>query len=244
MSSDDYNRLRTIFSDARISVMTDEEIEKYLSADLENAVTSSIYYKGVSRNNDSYTWTEVNEDEFNDGNEISPFSAIYQTNYKKVSLSAIPLSTGQYYFSLTASWKVVPVVRSFDVIAMRFRNVALLSDSTSGMQVYKKTGNTNYSYVNYSPNGTNTLHQNNGFGTSMNIVDDNISYLECNINATGQISGSDPRVFGSYQHAVNNVTLAQSQQYTISSAGYGNVINFTEAVQNKYDAMNGVDIDI
>ena len=34
-------------------------------------------------------------------------------------------------------------------------------------------------------------------------------------------SGINPYVWGNYQHAVENVTLAQSQKYNITSAGYG-----------------------
>ena len=48
-------------------------------------------------------------------------------------------------------------------------------------------------------------------------------------------------VYASYQHAVtNNITLAESQKYTLSSSGLGNVINFTSSTtRKKYDGMAG-----
>lgn len=239
---EEYERLRNVFSDARISVMTDEEVEKYLEYDLENASTETVYYKGVSKNNESYTWTEVSEEEYNTGDiSVSPDGTYYATTYKEECLSVVQSSsTGIYTFALRATWRYIPTVRSFDVIAFRFRNIAIYEGTQSGTQIYKKSGASSYSYVAYSPYGTNISKQEQGFGISMNIVDDDITALECSIEADGLASGSAPYVFGNYQHATKTVTLAQSQSYTISAAGYGNVINFAESIASKYDGMSGV----
>lgn len=247
ISDEEYNRLKLVFSDAKISTMSEEEKINYLTKyNLENAITSSVYFKGVSNNNnnDSYTWTEITKEEYEQEKEIAPYSNYYSTNYKEESLVALPFqSNSKYYtFTLYANWFAMPAIRSYDVIAMRFYNVALISDTQNGMQKYRKKGASSHSSVDYSPNGTNISKQDAGFGISMNLVDDSIDYLHLEINCEGVVSGTNPHVYGAYQHAVSNVTLAQSKSYTISGAGYGNVINFSTSVQNKYDGMRGVDI--
>jgi len=177
ISSEDYNRLRLVFSEARISTMTEEEIEKYLELDLENVEQSKVYYKGVSRNNESYTWTEVTEDEYNN-EESEPYSLTVTTNYKTFKLSTISSNDGDFhYLNLQTNWKVAPAVRSFDVIGFCFYNLAIYDGSQKGLQIYKKVGSSSYDTITYSPNGRNISKQDDGFGISMNLVDDDISSL-------------------------------------------------------------------
>lgn len=241
LSTEDYARLRNVFSEGYISTMTQEEIDKYLEYDLENAKSDSIYYKGVSYNNGSYKWTEVSKDEYDSESDIEPLSTYISTQYKEVSITyAYNDFADEYTFYLTANWKYMPAVRSYDVIAFRFRNVAIINGSQGGAQIFKRIGENYYDAVSYSPNGTNIQKLDQGFGISMNLVDDDINSLELNLHADGIKSGSSPYVWGNYQHAVTNVTLAQSKQYNISSAGYGNVLNFTTDMENKYDGMGGV----
>lgn len=242
LSTDEYIRLRSVFSDARISIMTDEQIKKYLAMDLENAKTSTAYYKGVSLNpdNDSYTWTEITEEEYNLADEVTEASTYYETNYKKLNLAAVPLGNDRYSLTINAIWKSAPAIRSYDVIGTRFWNVALLKGSQTGTQVYKKTGDSNYSYVDYAPTSSHISIQDQGFGISMNLVNDDIKYLELILDAETLLYSSYGQIWGSYQHAASNVTFAQSQNYTISAAGYGGVINFAQELSLKYDGMKGV----
>lgn len=242
ISDEDYSRLRNAFSAARISVMTEEEINEYLEYDLENAESTSIYYKGTSVNNGSYTWTQVSKEEYDNASNIMPRDKTkVSTNYKELKLTTmLTASNDVYYFSLTNVWKYIPTVRSFDVIAFRFLNIAMLENSQSGNQVYRKENASTYNNIGYSPNGTNISNQSAGFGISMNLVDDDIEELELSINALGMKATSNAIIYGSYQHAIQYVTLAQSKEYTISAAGYGHVINFSVAQQNKYDNMDGV----
>ena len=55
---------------------------------------------------------------------------------------------------------------------------------------------------------------------------------------------TNAKVYGAYRHAQGNLTLAQSQKYTIDSSGYGGVIKFDNSVKNYYDAMSGVYISV
>ena len=85
------------------------------------------------------------------------------------------------------------------------------------------------------------VNNSNGFGISMNLVDAG-SIFECSITATVTATTEWATMYGSYQHAATDVTLAQSKSYVISHNGYGKVINFATAVQNYYDGMQGVSI--
>lgn len=51
-------------------------------------------------------------------------------------------------------------------------------------------------------------------------------------------------VYGSYQHATANISLANSKKYTISRTGYGGVFLFNSPVRSYYDAMGGVNISV
>ena len=235
----DYNRLRNVFSDAHISTMSEEEKEKYLTFDLEKTQKVENYYKGTSNyNNDSYTWTQISKEEYDKPSAV-PASVTYSENYKKITLSSTPAGE-YYYFSASAEWKYMPTVRSYDVIAMRYNNVALIKDTISGVQFFKQIGKDYYETAEYAYDGANTNLQKLGFGISMNLVNNDINSLELNISALGMVSGSNPQVWADYQHAIRDVTQAQSKSYTISAAGYGNVINFIPSIENYYDGMYGV----
>ena len=77
----------------------------------------------------------------------------------------------------------------------------------------------------------------------MNLVDA-ASGFTCEIEAIVTATTKWATVYGSYQHAMTAVTLAKSKSYTISHNGYGKVINFATAVQNDYDNMQGVSIEL
>lgn len=241
LNDEDYARLNKVFSEASINAMTQEEVDKYLAADLENAKSETTYYKGVSHGNESYTWYEISKDEYdNSDSEIQPHATYIATEYKEVRISVIEGYDDVHIFDLYAKWKKMPAARSYDVIAFRFRNVALINGTQKGRQYYKKTGSAVYDHITYTSSSGNMKKTSQGFGVSMNLVDNSINALELELTCEGVPSGINPYVWGNYQHAVENVTLAQSQNYNISSAGYGNVINFDLSVEDHYDGMGGV----
>lgn len=138
-------------------------------------------------------------------------------------------------------WLITPRVKSYDVIGMRVDDATIVAGTQKGMQVYTTNGVTDT--VNYSYQGTNMVLSSNGFGISMNLVDA-ASEFTCELEAMTQSTSQWATVYGSYQHAMTAVTLAKSKSYTISHNGYGKVINFATAVQNDYDNMQGVSIEL
>lgn len=240
-TEEDYNKLRSIFSDARISLMSDEE--KAIYTDNEVTVDKKLY-KGTLTVNNTYTYEEIDPslaDDIAANSQISTYDAFYQTTYKQISFIDAALSNNVHQLTVYTQWLITPVTQSYDVTAMRVEDAYIVEGTQTGLQVYKKNGVVGS--VNYSPNGTNIRKEDDGFGISMNLVNNATSYetdISANVVATSQYA----KAYGTYQHAVTDVSLDESQSYTISHNGFGDVVNFATGVQNLYDRMNGVSISL
>ena len=209
------------------------EIEQKLYYELCNIY--SVGYVEFLTNEEFVNLTEndlssVVKEEYSDGNLNNlylPNGSYYSTGSKSVSL----IKNGNY-ITLLGSWKVVPNTKSYDVIAVRLSGVSL-NGSYTFKQSYVYGGNYNIVY-----NGNNQTFS-NGFGSSALLQ--NGSNQEYSL--TFKVSGSGT-VYGSYQHAVSSVSLNQSKNYTISSAGLGGVVNFASSVSGYYDGMTGVNLSV
>lgn len=241
LTDSEYARLKLVFSDLRIATMSDEDASRYLSYDLENTKKVNKYYR-VTKTTNGTTTTEVSEEEATNATENTPTTraTYHETTYKNIQISAAKSGTNTYFMVLDTLWLKSPYIKSYNVIAIRTDDATVVEGTQRGIQAYIYS-NGNVGYVNYSNGGTNMVKADNGFGISMNLVDDANTY-ECTIETTVTATTEWATVYGSYQHAATNVTLAQSKSYTISHNGYGKVINFATAVQNDYDGMQGVSI--
>ena len=248
ITPEDYLNLRMLFSEGRVATMTDEEKEYYLeNYDFENIITAQKYYKVVETTNGTTT-TEVSELEatlgaFQINNHLGnlPAATYHNTLYKHLEISASHLYNNAYEVYLYNEWLVTPATKSYDVIGIRTYDGTVQTDSQIGTQTYWANGS--YSYINYSATGTNIVKENNGYGISMNLVDSG-SYFALDTTSVVYATSPYSEVYGSYQHAITNVTLDQSQSYSISHNGYGGVFNFATEVQDYYDQMGGVNITL
>lgn len=242
LTDEEYDRLRNVFSDTRISLMSNEDAARYLSYDLEHTNKVSKYYRVTETTNGTIT-TEVSKEEATNAanNNISTMATYHTTSYKNIEISTTHVSGNKYLVYLVNLWLITPKVKSYDVIAMRTEDATISNGTQDGTQVYKTNGVSNM--ISYSYQGTNMVLSSNGFGISMNLVDA-ASEFACDIQAVVTATSQWATVYGSYQHAMTAVTLAQSKSYTISHNGYGKVINFATAVQNDYDNMQGVSISL
>lgn len=242
LTNEEYSRLKIIFSDARISTMSDEDAQRYLSYDLENSNIVSKYYRVTETANGTVsaevTKTEAEEASQATNNNVTR-GASYRTTYKNIQISATQLEGNGYFVRFYTNWLLTPHVKSYDVNAIRVDDAIIREGSQGGRQTYGSYGN--YSLVEYSNTGTNIVKKTNGFGISMNLVDAATEF-QLEIEAIVTSTSKWATVYASYQHAASNVTLAQSKSYNISHNGYGEVINFATAVENYYDGMQGVSI--
>ena len=244
ISEEEYENFLKVHTPEYIMTMTQEKYEKLKSFDFNNIKADSIYVK--STYNDALKLTtqeEITEEEFNNF-DIMPILNSDGVAGESVAKSlSMYLLGGDYwnYVLLGVAWKGIPKVRSFDVIGFYGDSFEFRNGSQTGEQTYGYNGK--YSTIYYDWNANNTKLFDNGFGISMNIVDNDIDYLtleaECDITPTA----NHGTIFGSYQHATSNITLAKSQKYTLGAGGYGMVFMFDENIAPRYDDMFGLRID-
>lgn len=195
------------------------------------------YYKTVidKINNISNT-KEITQEEYDNVNVISLYSTNHETEYKKITIEDINRE-----IILTVEWKKNPAVRSYDVIALRGVGVTFDYDSIKGIQNYSL--NNNVSKIYYYNTSENVKLFSNGFGVSMNLVNGATNYcLSLSINYFKDINNGT--VYGTYQHSQRDISLSQSQRYTISANGYGGVLDFDSSVEDYFDGMGGVSINV
>lgn len=152
----------------------------------------------------------------------------YSTSYK-----GIRLINNSGYVTLMLTWTKIPSIRSYDVLAIRISSGVSISGTPYFRQIYTDGSTSKVSTI-----GTKKSFS-NGYGASylLALGTDLQSCLSFNITGSGT-------VYGAYQHAVENVTLANSTNYTISAAGLGGVIKFASSVEGYYDRMTGVNISV
>lgn len=243
----DYNNILKTHPEGYIMNMSQEQYDYLRRLDYSNIKTETKYLETTTNYNlGTTTERELTESEYNNINEDNVYSINGNTNYiettyKKLTLSVTTPSSTIHGFTMTCNWKIAPAVRSFDVIGVRFHNYEVVGGSQNGMQTYKVNGS--YKYVSYSATGTNIKVLDNGFGISMNVVDDHVTELYMTIDASAaKTSSTSWGIYGSYQHAKENVSLATSKSYTIGGAGLGSVFVWPYNTSIKYDGMNGVGV--
>ena len=175
---------------------------------------------------------------YNDG-DIS--SDKYETTYKQIVMIVSKKENGRYGFYIQNSWKKEPVNKSFDVIAFRWTgNVNAYADTNFASQDYKQySSQVNPPTIEYSKTSKNYKRFNNGIGISQNLVDEGkffVNVLRIDVSCQGSV-----KLYGTYQHAQGDLSLTKSQSYTLSNAGLGNVLYYSNSqIRNTYDGMQGV----
>jgi hypothetical protein len=240
MTEEQYLDLRKIYSEQHISILEQDRFDELMAMNLDfDNTQETIQYIKVEHNNltGQTVTSEVTKEEYNNAEPVLTRATVIETTYKRIALHLSKGSSPHAVFSFNAVWKYLPATRSFDVIGTRLSNLKVLNASQQGKQIYILNGVTDY--VQYNWNGTNIKNLSNGFGISMNLVNSDVSYLECTIDATLEIEAYPATALASYQHATQDVSLATSQSYTIG-AGLGSVFVFSDSVAQKYDGMQGV----
>lgn len=193
------------------------------------AISSEAYYKTTYIDNE-YVVSEISKEEYDSVDLVSVLSSSVETEYKKMYIN----SSGNSVI-LNVEWKKTPKYKSYDVIALMSNDVSFNTNIMYGKQLAILSDGTNI--VNYNKTTQNTKLFNNGIGISMNLVNDAIYYnltLSVNYNGSGKI-------FGNYRHAQSNVSLSESQNYYLSN---GNIVFNSSSINNKYDSINPVWIDV
>src|SRR5574344_1321998 len=123
-------------------------------------------------------------------------------------------------------WNKTPFVTSYDVIGSRITGGLF---SPTSLKTKIKYGST-------SKYEAENLFFQNGYGTIVKLPVTNYSII---IEQQIEVSGNG-KIFSSYQHSKNSLSLFDSKQFLISSSGYGGVFQFYGQALNQYDNMPGV----
>lgn len=127
--------------------------------------------------------------------------------------------------TIVVNWAGTPVTTSYDVIGTLVDNTNI---TLYGMAVVQGK--------NYDKTYSSPKKFDNGFGYSVLIPDTtNITV------STSYYAKKSGRVFASYQHAMRQISEANSKLYTLSILGYGNVFDFYGTAADVYDQATGLD---
>ena len=158
---------------------------------------------------------------------IPPTSQTHSTSAKTVQIGS-GCFTDFCIMDIQATWHESPYIRSWDNIGAYLYNVNLISHD--GTYVYSTSG------INWYSN----LKTTNGVGNSVKLPDTGENII---VDMAFTV-GRGGIVYGSYQHAMQNTTLANSQNYTLDYLGEGGVFAYYGNAIGVYDGMNGVDIQV
>lgn len=216
LTREEYEFLTTFYSPVYPDIMTKTMYDEFVANDIINS------------NVEITTYQEPQLALLNPS--MSPRSPSHSTSYKTLQIgrACIPAFC---IMSLQNTWHVSPSVRSWDNIGVYLDDISLISHD--GTYVYSTAGTTWYSNLQTTSGVA-------GIGNSVKLPDTGENII---VNMAFKVSKGGT-VYGSYQHAMQTTTLANSQNYNISLGGYGHVFLYYGTAVGIYDGMNGVDIDV
>lgn len=242
ITKEEYDNFLKVKPYEYIMTMTEENYNKLKSLDYSNVMSNTKYIETVYNAKLKLTTEkEITEEAFE--SNVMPIldtdTTYAETIHKSITLT---VAGGSYwnYVTFTAHWKGIPSVRSFDVIGIRVDGASVRNGSQQGKQIYSENGV--FTDIDYAWNGTNIKRLSNGFGISMNVVNNAnleslVMTIDCDITPTKNYA----YIFGAYEHAVTNVSLEESQNYNMDySNGLGNVFVYPFETSQKYDGMSGI----
>lgn len=192
-------------------------------------------------NSDTVNWSEthseeVTEKEYNeakDGGMVLMGSAAVETTYK-VMTTAIWDIGGAYQYVNLLHWKIMPSVRSFDIIGISHYSSVYATSTPYFQEYYCYTGGSCLiSNAHIPKNGTY------GDSSVFALNTGNINYLDIsiwyNIEKTNQNSTiTQLYAAGDYAHATSYINSETASNYSMSVGG----INLNSSITGYYDSIS------
>ena len=245
MTEEEYSNLYELgFTEDEIYYMSESEFNynKDLNGNLE--ATSTRYFANIIRydatgriisNNDM----EITEEDYN-AEAVMPLSdGNTETTYKKMRTTIA--SNGSYYrYKVTLTWKIMPVVRSYDIIGIgcmssavyviansqRFSQTYCVNNSCTNAATYnsRSTG-ANGSGVNFKvPSSTSITSMQSFFYYDVAKDTDIVTYM---------------LAYGDYSHATKTIGANASQAFYVNQAG----IILDDSIESYYDSIDSADAE-
>ena len=253
----DYDKIINCFGTDAINNMDSDTVRELLSEEILTSGESTTIYVQLIETVDKYgkvTNTYQNVLDEDTGEQLANDYPIevysmsqevtHTTSMKKITLYMyIGGSISYRQVLLTNEWISLPTIRSYDIIALRpgKASATVGLESVRGYQIWDGTtidyNTTEDNYVYKSGLGQGT----GGLAFSMNLKDNASTKIINKLKVTFLTGAESFTVYGTYQHATENVSLATSQKYKFSSSGMGGVLKFnSSSVAAKYDNTKGL----
>ncbi len=242
ITEEEYNNFSKVYSEGYIMTMTKETYEKLKNLNYDDIIKETIYLE-TTYNPHLNVSTEkiITKEEYDNFEVAMPLvnsdAAYIENTAKRLDL----ILMGDDYYNhvvFSAVWKYIPKTRVYDVIGIRGEYFGFRNGSQVGEQIFKTNGQ--YDQVHYAWDGNRIKRADNGFGFAMNIVNNDIDYLELTADCDVYETGTHPTLFAAYEHALNNVSLDDALSFTLGGGGLGNVFIYPYSISSKYDGETGL----
>lgn len=161
-------------------------------------------------------------------NNYNLFSLAEHTTANK-SLKMSSSCSSNCLISITLNWINLPKIRSYDILGAYLDKTSVIQ--ANGVIVETNNGRSNYQI---------TKKTTNGIGTSFKLPT-NVTYLNISQTLIVEKKGA---IKASYQHAKKTISYDNSKKYSFSKSGIGGVFSFDTGIQDYYDCMNGVELNL
>lgn len=243
ITEENYNKVKDYYSEDKINNISKALYQAIEKSNGLKGYDEKVIDTGYIIQNGNIKQVTMVRDEY-DLNSL--FSTALGRDYvitasKRIQLSVFDGSNNENIFSIENSWITgkLPKYRSYDVFALMWEGGNVIKKSLVAEQDYGINGREEIIY--YDEHSGNVKNFSNGVGLSQNLVDDATSYYQF-MNQHVTCTGGKTTVYGTYQHAQADVTLAQSMSYSLTTKGMGGVIGFSSSVEQYYDNTPGVKV--
>lgn len=182
---------------------------------------------------------EVSEEEYNEASDsglVLKGSSYVETTYKKMTTAIWDFGGGYQYVNLL-HWKIMPAVRSFDIIGIGFPSAVRASGTPSFSQQYC------FSDGSCVTSNTHTPKTSSVGGSSMfQLYPNSITSLDITIwfniekNTTSTITTL--YAYGDYAHATTSISYENAKNYSMSIGG----ILLDSSISNYYDSIQSAEV--
>ena len=225
--------------------VTNEEVlsetVKYIkTTTVTDLLADNSYQSNTVRRTRSYS-EEVSEEEYNNATELEQtrgWETSIETTYKKLTTRII--ADGSYYkYWCNLTWKIMPSVRSYDIIGIGFNNYVKLLGTATFEQWYCTSGSNCFlSYTNYPYSGTR------GEGAFFPLMSGSLTNLQATMYFYIQKNTSNTiytlNAYGDYSHATTTVDYSHHSDYYVGIGG----ISLNSSISNKYDSIQSADASL
>ena len=240
MTEEEYNNLEQLgFDELEIYYMSEDEFNynKDIEGNLE--ATSTRYFAHIIRYDAtgriiSSSDMEITEEDYN-SEVVMPIGDVYvETTYKRLK-TVIAASGSRYRYKVTLTWKLMPAVRSHDIIGIGCMSSAVSVDPSS--RRFSQTSCIGASCTN-TTTSVGSYIGSNGAGVSFKLPSSTSittlhSFYYYDVNkkyspVTYMIA------YGDYAHAVKTISAGNSDGFWVDQGG----IDFDDAIEDYYDTIN------